>query len=354
MFLWRENGKRRSKAVGTKQDLKSKSAAWSAAKPLRDALEEQQLVISSTPAPPTVCALVAQYRDERMPERFSTRYGYEAWLKNHVLPRWGECVITDLKPYEVEMWMRTLNLAPKSLLHIRGVLHQLWEFSMWKGFAPSQENPMKLVQVKGATKRQKKPRSLTIAEFHRFVARLEEPFKTLALVCLCFGLRISECLALKWSDVDWLNARLTVERGIVRQRVGPVKTEESERLIAIDNDVLEMLTRWRQASQFTADTDWIFASPCKHGADPWSYPNIWLKFQKAGTEAGIGKLGTHTMRHSYRSWMDAAQTPIAVQMKMMRHRDIRTTMNTYGDVVTDEMAQANSKVAGMAFSSKTA
>jgi hypothetical protein len=33
-----------------------------------------------------------------------------------------------------------------------------------------------------------------------------------------------------------------------------------------------------------------------------------------------------------------------------RHSDIRTTLNVYGNVVTDEMAQANSKVARMALS----
>jgi hypothetical protein len=32
----------------------------------------------------------------------------------------------------------------------------------------------------------------------------------------------------------------------------------------------------------------------------------------------------------------------------MRHADIRTTMNTYGEVVTDEMSQDASKVAGLA------
>jgi integrase len=48
--------------------------------------------------------------------------------------------------------------------------------------------------------------------------------------------------------------------------------------------------------------------------------------------------------------LDAAGTPIAVQQKLMRHSDIRTTLNVYGDVVTDEMAQANSKVASMALS----
>ncbi|MFZ0298101.1 MAG: tyrosine-type recombinase/integrase [Candidatus Sulfotelmatobacter sp.] len=72
---------------------------------------------------------------------------------------------------------------------------------------------------------------------------------------------------------------------------------------------------------------------------------------KAAERAGIGKLPTHTLRHSYRSWLDAVGTPIAVQQKLMRHTDIRTTMNLYGDVVTDEMAQAHSKVVGLALSS---
>jgi integrase len=53
------------------------------------------------------------------------------------------------------------------------------------------------------------------------------------------------------------------------------------------------------------------------------------------------------MRHTYRSWLDAVGTTIAVQQKMMRHTDIRTTMK-YGDVVTNEMAQASGKVAALA------
>ena len=62
----------------------------------------------------------------------------------------------------------------------------------------------------------------------------------------------------------------------------------------------------------------------------------------------IGKPGTHTMRHSYRAWLDAVGPPIAVQQKLMRHADIRTTLNIYGDVVTDEMAQAHSRVVRLA------
>ena len=41
-------------------------------------------------------------------------------------------------------------------------------------------------------------------------------------------------------------------------------------------------------------------------------------FHKAAGDAEIGKLPTHTLRHSYRSWLDAVGTPIAVQQKLMR------------------------------------
>ena len=56
-------------------------------------------------------------------------------------------------------------------------------------------------------------------------------------------------------------------------------------------------------------------------------------------------LGTHAFRHTYRSWLDAVGTSVAVQQKLMRHADIRTTFNIYGDVVTDEMTTASGKVA---------
>jgi hypothetical protein len=46
--------------------------------------------------------------------------------------------------------------------------------------------------------------------------------------------------------------------------------------------------------------------------------------------------------------LDAVGTPVAVQQKLMRHADIRTTFNIYRDVVTNEMAQAHSKVVRLA------
>jgi integrase len=92
----------------------------------------------------------------------------------------------------------------------------------------------------------------------------------------------------------------------------------------------------------------MFASPVQHGMLPLSYPHVRQQFQGAAARAGIPRFGTHALRHTYRSWLDAVGTPIAVQQKLMRQADIRTTLNIYGDVVTDEMRQAHSKMVRMA------
>jgi len=275
---------------------------------------------------------------------------YRSWLHNHILPRWGEKQVADLQPREIELWLRNLALSPKSKAHIRAMLRIVVDYAMWCGVMDVSRNPIELVVVKGATKRTRQPRSLTVEEFQKLVTKLEEPFHTMALMAVCFGLRVSELLAMKWSDVDWLNGKLRIERAIVMQNVDEVKTVASRRQMTIAKELLDVLSRWRQTTRFSAETDWIFASPIKLGRLPISYPWYWRQLRQAAEQAGIGKLGTHSLRHTYRSWLDAVGTPVAVQQKLMRHTDIRTTMNVYGDCVTNEMAEASCKVAGMALS----
>lgn len=343
-YLFYESGTRRSKLIGTKQQYPTKAAAWKAVETVK---QETKTDTAQTIAP-SVNNLFEQYKLEKMPQRYSTRRSYLAWFKNHIVKRWGNCPITETQARPVELWLQSLTLSPKSKAEIRALLRILWNFAMWADAVPVQRNPMELVRVKGATKRTRKPRSLTVDEFQKFVAKLAEPFRTMALLSVCFGLRISECLALKWADVDWLQGTLRVERGIVRQHVGDVKTTNSERVMSLDSEVLSVLKLWKQIAQFSAPDDWMFASPVQIGRLPWSYPHVLRVFVRAAKDAEIAHVSTHTMRHTYRSWLDSVGTPLSVQQKLMRHRDIRTTMNVYGDVVTSEMTEAGSKVAQLA------
>lgn len=85
---------------------------------------------------------------------------------------------------------------------------------MWAGMLDVSRNPISLVRNTGATRKTRRTRSFSVEEFHALLKELQEPFATMALVSVCLGLRVSETLALKWSDVDWRGARLSIQRAL--------------------------------------------------------------------------------------------------------------------------------------------
>jgi integrase len=348
-YLWYDGPTRRSKRIGTKQEFPTKAAAWKEVESL-----ETQAKPQSEATGDTVRSVIARYEAERMPSRPSTARVYRCFLKNHVLPKWADTRIQDVQPRPVELWLRELPLSPKSKTHVRSLMHGLVEFAMWSGLLDISRNPVSLVRNIGATRKVRKARSLTAEQFHALLEELPEPFATMALLSVCLGLRFSEALALRWSDVDWLGSRLSIRRGIVNQIVGDVKTQGSAKTFNLADELLARLKSWKQSSEFHGNEDWVFASPFKLGRLPYSYTGTRRQLERASKAAGIGHISSHAFRHTYRSWLDAVKTPIAVQQKMMRHTDIRTTMNVYGDVVTDEMSTAGLRVAELAFQSNGA
>jgi integrase len=349
LFVYDAAGKRQSRTIGTRHDLPTKTAARQAAQPLiTEMLQPTAAPLASPPAVLTVTALVGHYRKERMPTRYSTRRSYDVWLNRYVLPRWGAQPIAALQAQPVELWLQSLPLAARSKSEIRALMGRLLACGMWRGDIQVQLNPMTLVRVPGASKRTRKPRSLTVAEFQKMLAELSEPFRTIALVCACFGLRISECLGLQWGDVNWLDAKLSIQRGVVRNRIGDCKTVGSEQSLFISPEMLAVLKTWRQRTQFASESDWVFASTSRLGRQPLSADSVGDAYKKAATAAEIAHVSTHSMRHSFRSWLDAVGSSVATQQQLMRHRDVRTTMNVYGRVVTDAMSVAAGKVARLA------
>jgi integrase len=118
----------------------------------------------------------------------------------------------------------------------------------------------------------------------------------------------------------------------LNQTVEDVKTTESRRNMPPDPSLTDVLKAW------------MFASPSQLGRLPWSYDQVLAVYQKAASAAGIGRLGTHSLRHTYRSLLDSVGTPVAVQQKLMRHTDIRTTVNVYGGVITNQESEALAKI----------
>jgi integrase len=71
------------------------------------------------------------------------------------------------------------------------------------------------------------------------------------------------------------------------------------------------------------------------------------QFHPACQALGLPNVGWHTFRHSHRSMLDETGAPVGVQQKLMRHANVSTTMNVYGNASIKAKAEANSKVVQM-------
>jgi integrase len=219
-------------------------------------------------------------------------------------------------------------------------MHRLWERAMLWDVLPVQRNIMELVEIKGSTRRRKKPDVRTPEECMRILHTLQQPYRTMALVSLSLGLRVSETLALRWSDFEFKQMTVTVNRAVVRGIVDRVKTEYSADELPIDSGFAAELLAWKNECPPSAD-GWVFPSPVTNR--PYESGTIQQKvFRKTAEKLGFAKFGWHTFRHTYRAWLDAAGAPIGVQQKLMRHAQVSTTMNIYGDALMDAKREANS------------
>lgn len=121
------------------------------------------------------------------------------------------------------------------------------------------------------------------------------------MMALSTGLRCSELFALKWMDCDWSGLTLRVRRAIVDGVVGDVKTKYSGSGLPLDPALAEVMFAWKRASEFSGESDWIFASPQKAGELPLRSSTVLTNYVKpAAAKAEIsGKVGWHTFRHTY-------------------------------------------------------
>ena len=346
VYRWRERKPggytKRSEVIGPVSMLKTEANAWRA-------IEHRKLDVNSDYPQGhavTIGMLVSRYLEAELPElRHSTADSYRSYLNHQIKPRWGDYPMSKVKPMAVEQWLKGLDLASRTKGHLHNLLRVLFNCAMRWELTEIGENPMKLVMVRGTSKRRHEPMVLSVAQFHLLLKQLDEPFRTMVILDLATGLRCSELFALKWCDVLWDDLTLLVRRGIVTGIVSDVKTKYSNAGIPLDPALAEVLLNWQRKTLFKNPEDWVFASPYVAGRLPW-YP--WGVERRhiipAGIRCGIGRVGWHTFRHTFRTFLDETGAPMKVQQELMRHADIRTTMNVYGKAMTKVNARHTARL----------
>jgi integrase len=273
---------------------------------------------------------------------YSTASGYLSYLRKHIRPKWGTDLLADIDALTVQEWLKTLALAPKTRGHIRNLMSLLFDRArLWK---LTTDNPIGLVKVKGISKRLKRRQILTVDEFIQFRSFLVEPYRTMSILAMATGLRASEILALTWERLNLQDGTMLVSQGAVSGRIGPCKTEDSVDEVPLHSDLAKVLRDWR--ANCGVSVGLVFPSSrtggCQHAGQIQQN-----HFRLAGLKIGMEGLGWHTFRHTYRSLLDETGAPIGVQQRLMRHAQVSTTMNIYGNAAMKSKRDANSKVVEM-------
>jgi integrase len=303
----------------------------------------RKTINSGTQTPRTIADLVSHYKQHELPSK--TPYCqdvYSGYLKTWILPTWAECTLSNVKTVTVEAWLPTLPLANGTRAKLRNLMHAIFNHAMrWEFF---DRNPMTLVRQ--SAKRERVPDVLTVEEIGKLLSELREPWRTAVYLAITTGLRRSELLALKWSDVRFNAGEIHLTRGIVRQYVGTMKTECSRKPVPMDAALADVLTSWRGIAPYNQDTDYIFASPDMHGQQPY-WPDIAMEknIRPAATRAGIQKrIGWHVLRHTFGTLINSEGADVATTQALMRHANVSITLDKYVQSVTPAKRKAQNRI----------
>lgn len=182
------------------------------------------------------------------------------------------------------------------LNHIRILFNMLIEKKFY-----NKPNPVK--------KLKEKPKKITIisdSDFNAILSHLqqnnEQAYKLIKLLKLS-GLRLSEAIFLEWQDIDFTENVITVNN----------KKANRIDFIPLHNELKEFLSEFRQ------EEGRLFTYKSRFSTTFWS---------RALTKLNLPKYKIHDIRRTFGSKYASQLTPIEL-MKVMRHRDIKTTLKHY-------------------------
>ena len=296
-----ETGRHRPRQLGT---YASQRAAQAAAR--------STAARDRTVSRDTVGWLVRRYVASRTDVTLKAHEQYE-WAIPHIEAGLGAIRLDRLDREDVARWLDDLaaagQLSRRSIQICRTVLRAALADAVDDGLlrrSPAARVPMprtvtkppKVKEVDAWTEQQVS-HFLSISSEHRWAIAFR--------LGLLYGLRRSEVLALRWSDVDTVKGTLRIDEGLVAVNRGVVwseaKNARSRRVIPLDSETLRDLARRRKqqaqdrllAGSKWEDHDLIIST---HAGGPVMPRSLDRALELLVEEAGLPRLSSHGLRHT--------------------------------------------------------
>lgn len=332
---------------------------------------------------------VSDYLDYWMNEHCRMNYTentletYDSLICNHLKPQFGSYYLKSLQSATIQSYINHLKskgYSKSSIQVIFAILSSALNYAV-EPLHYIADNPCRFVRIGNVPKQKRQRIILSNDAFQRIIERF--PFGTRYHIPLLigwnFGLRMNECVALTWDDIDFENQTLSVNRQAVRchieNKAGWALKEpkyNSKREIKFGESICKILKaekmrQWENELKYGAYytiyqlTDYIDEKGTKrnalygtqkcHCVGQDRFPLIcvdengqlttrdtFLYCRKViHAELGID-FDYHSLRHTHATKLIEAGANIKAVQQRLGHKNIATTLDTYVHH-TDDMAQ---------------
>ena len=275
------------------------------------------------------------------------------FLKNHILPVFGDMQLDKIHIAHIQSWVNKLafkivNYGVAASINKRilqyGVSMQLIPFN------PAREVILPRPQKAGAN-RIKFIDKEDLKTFLDYMERLAPTAynyyydSVLYKLLLATGCRYGEAVALEWSDIDFNSATISITKTYNRivKQVGTPKSKAGIRTISIDNKTILMLKQYRNRQRQAFMEIGSPAPTLVFSTTVSQYPNSDARTKSLRyrcKEAGIPQFTFHTFRHTHASLLLNAGISYKELQHRLGHATLAMTMDTYSHLSKDKEKEA--------------
>jgi integrase len=349
------DGTRRQVSLGTYPTLEQANAAC------RRRANEEAEGRAVDPSRLTVGDLAHRWLTEEAATnvRPQTLEDYAATVRNHVLPGLGSKRAQSLTPSDISAYRAAVmettgcRTAQLALLRVKQILSWAQRLEL------VQRNVAEGIPQPSCTPAE--GYALSHDEARRFIdASLHDSLSPLWLLYLTTGFRRGEALGLRWRDVDWTRATLTVQQQVVLRGGAPAisepKSKAARRTIEVDPVTLDYLSghlsrqqHVRQAARYWQNMDLVF---CTGLGTPINPANLYRQFAPIVKASGVyERLSIHDLRHSHATHLILAGHPITEVSRRMGHSKVSMTVDIYSHLLSGRESGIAGSIEGMLFPS---
>lgn len=240
--------------------------------------------------------------------------------------------------------------------HYLSVINRIFKYAVLMDILNS--NPFDKVIKPKSRQTQRKGNFLTKEELKEFLklaqtATLSYFFPLVHLMSYT-GLRQGEALALKWSDIDFENKKITVNKTAVRikekQTLQTPKTKNSKRVISIDPNTLSILKSWKKdqikiyfknGKHFEGDENFIFTN----NWGEWVHIHNFIRyFKRFIADHKLKPITPHGLRHTHASLLFSAGVEPKNISDRLGHSTVQITLDLYTHITEEQRSDTVDKL----------